>query len=479
MTNIAKSFFSALLILFTLPLVGQETWSLQRCVQHSQEANLTVLQARSNAKVAVVAERQAKTARLPNVSISSSLGQQFGRTIDPTTNQFVTTGITSNSMSLNAGMPLYGGGQINQSIKLARWNAQAAAADADQTANTVALQVAQAYLSILLAEEQRASADRRVGQSQRQLEATKKLVEAGTVPAADRFNVQAQIAREEQLAVQAHNNVELAYLNLKQLLQLEPDYDLRIEKPVVTIPADVNPENYSLQPVYAAALQSQPNVKASAFRVKSAEAGVALAKSQYLPSLSLFGGLSSFYSSQFLDFANGKLINTELSNPITVRVNNTDVTLQQYVSNYDFPKVAYTDQLDRNFGQSFGLQLNVPIYQNGAVRLKVERARLDIQNAQLQENQTRQQLKNDIQTSIANARAARKQLDAAQRTFDAMQAAFANTEKRHSLGAANTLELTTAKTNIDNAENDLITARYDYLFKLKILDFYQGKELRL
>ena len=99
-------------------------------------------------------------------------------------------------------------------------------------------------------------------------------------------------------------------------------------------------------------------------------------------------------------------------------------------------------------------------------------------NAQLQENQTRQQLKNDIQTAIANARSARKQLDAAQRTHEAMQAAFANTEKRHSLGAANTLELTTAKTNFDNAENDLITARYDYLFRLKILDFYQGKELR-
>ncbi|MFN0014783.1 MAG: TolC family protein [Saprospiraceae bacterium] len=479
MTNIAQSVFSALLLLFTIPLSGQEVWSLQRCVQHSQEANLTVLQARANAKVAVVAERQAKTARLPNISISTNLGQQFGRTIDPTTNQFVTSGITSNSMSLNAGMPLYSGGLINQSIKQARWNAQAAAADADQTANSIALQIAQAYLSILLAEEQRASADRRVGQSSRQLEATKKLIDAGTVPAADRFNVQAQIAREEQLAVQSNNNVELAYLNLKQLLQLEPDYDLRIERPAVTIPADVNPENYSLQPLYAAALQTQPNVKASGFRVKSAESGVALAKSEYMPTLSLFGSLNSFYSSQFLDFANGKFIGTSLGNPITFRINNVDASVQLYQDEFEYPKVAYTDQLDRNFGQSFGLQLSVPIYQNGRVRLNVERARLGILTAQLQENQTRQQLKNDIQTSIANARAARKQLDAAQRTFDAMQAAFANTEKRHSLGAANTLELTTAKTNIDNAENDLITARYDYLFKLKILDFYQGKELRL
>ncbi len=478
MTNIAKTALATLWIVFATPLFGQETWSLERCVLHAREANLSVQQARANAKVAVLAERQAKTSRLPNITLNSNLGEQFGRTIDPSTNQFVTSGIAFNSMSLSAGLPLIAGGQINSSIKQAHWSALAAGADAEQTANSLALQVAQAYLSILLAEEQLESADRRVVQSRRQLEATQKLIEAGTVPAADRFNVQAQLAREEQLAVQAQNNVDLNYLALKQLLQLEPDYDLRIERPAIIIPADVNPENYSLQPVYTAALETQPNVKAAAFRVKSAEAGVPLARADYFPTLSLFASLSSNYSSQFLDYANGRLIGTELSAPVNIRINDVDVAVQQYISNYEYQQLPYLKQLDQNFGQSIGVQLSIPIYQNGRVRLNVERARLGIVNAQLQETQTRQQLKNDIQTAIANARSARKQLDAAQRTHEAMQAAFANTEKRHSLGAANTLELTTAKTNFDNAENDLITARYDYLFRLKILDFYQGKELR-
>lgn len=479
MTNTYKIAFAILWVVLSTPLFGQEIWSLERCVLHAREANLTVQQARANAKVAVLAEQQAKTSRLPNITLNSNLGEQFGRTIDPSTNQFVTSGITFNSMSLSAGLPLIAGGQINSSIKQARWSALAAGADAEQTANTLALQVAQAYLSILLAEEQLESADRRVAQSRRQLEATQKLIEAGTAPAADRFNVQAQLAREEQLAVQARNNVDLTYLSLKQLLQLEPDYDLRIEHPAITIPADVNPENYTLQPVYATALETQPNVKAAAYRVKSAEAGVSLAKADYFPTLSFFASLSSNYSSQFLDFANGRLIGTELSDPVTIRIDNTDVNIQQYISNYEFPKLPYLKQLDQNFGQAIGLQLSIPIYQNGRVRLNVERARLGIVNAQLQENQTRQQLKNDIQTAIANARSARKQLDAAQRTYEAMQAAFNNVDKRHSLGAANSLELTTAKTNFDNAENDLINARYDYLFRLKILDFYQGKELRL
>lgn len=458
---------------------AQDVWTLERCITYAQDANFTAQQARANVKVAALTERQAKASRLPNVSASTNAGEQFGRTIDPTTNQFNTTGIGYNSMSLSASVPLFSGGQINHSIKQANWEAQAAIADAEQTTNTLALQVAQAYLNILLAEEQAESAGRRVAQSQRQLDVTQKLIDAGTVPAADKFNVLAQIAREEQAAVAARNSVDLAYLGLKQLMQLEPDYDLHIEHPVFEIPADVNPENYSLQPVYTTALETQPNVKAAEFRIKSAEEGIPLAKSAYYPTLTLFGSLSSNYSSQSLDFGHGVLKESKLSDPVFIRINDTDVPVQQYINIYDYPKTPYFKQVDQNFGQGVGVQIHIPIYQNGRIRLNVERARLGLLNAQLQQNQTHQQLKNDIQTAIANARSARQQLDAAQKTFESMQAAFSNTEKRHNLGAVNTLELTTAKTNLDNSENDVIVARYDYLFKLKILDFYQGKALRL
>jgi len=162
-----------------------------------------------------------------------------------------------------------------------------------------------------------------------------------------------------------------------------------------------------------------------------------------------------------------------------VRVNDQDVNIQQYVDIYDYPRLSYLDQIDQNFGQGLGLNINIPIYQNGRVRLSVERARLNLINSQLQQNQTQQQLKNDIQTAIANARAARRQLEAAQRTFDATKIAFENIEKRHQLGAVNTLDLTTARNNLDIAENDLSVAKYDYLFKLKILDFYEGKPIKL
>ena len=480
MKQLIQTACAALLLSAATLVQAQETWSLERCVIYAQDANLTVRQARANVKVGLLAEKQAKAARYPNISANTSFGEQFGRTIDPTTNQFNTTGIGFNRLSLDASVPLFAGGQIHHNIKQSAWNARAAEADASQSANTLALQVAQAYLNILLAEEQLESAQRRVEQSERQLNVTQKLIDAGTVPAADRFNILAQIARDEQGVVAAQNSVDLAYLSLKQFMQLEPDYDLRIERPEFEIPADVNPENYKLSEVYADALNTQPNVKAADFRIKSAEEGIAVAKSAYFPSLVLFGSLTSNYSTRSLDFQNGTYLRDELTDPVTLVINGSDeVTIQQKIQVYDYPRTPYFTQLDQNFGQGFGVQLQIPIYQNGSTRLNVERARLGVINARLQENQVQQQLKNDIQTAIANARSARKQLDAAQKTFDAMQAAFNNTEKRHSLGAINALELTTAKTNLDTAENDLIVARYDYLFKLKILDFYQGKELRL
>ena len=458
---------------------AQEVWSLERCIQYAFENNLTVKQAEANVKTTLLTERQAKASRLPNVSASFNAGEQFGRTIDPTSNQFNNVATGYNSIGVSAGVSLFNGGLIHHTVRQANWDTQAAEADAEQTTNTLALQVAQAYLNILLFEEQEKNAQKRVKQSTEQLSQTQKLIDAGTLPNADKYNILAQQAQGEQAAVQAQNSVELAYLSLKQLLQLEPDYDLQIEHPAIAIPADAAPESLTLTPLYGTALGTQPNVRAADFRIKSAEEGIYLARSAYWPTVSFFANLSSNYSTQLLDFQNGTFVGQELTPPVIVRVNDQDVTIQQYIDKYEYSKVPYFEQMDQNFGQGVGLNISIPIYQNGRTRLNVERARLGVINAQLQQNQVRQQLKNDLQTAIANARAARKQLDAAQKTFDATKIAFENTEKRHALGAVNTLDLTTAKNNLDIAENDLSVARYDYLFKLKILDFYEGKPLTL
>jgi len=472
---------SVLALVFLVPFLStaQDSWTLQRCVAYALDNNLTVAQAKANVKISLLAQQQSKTSRLPNVSANIDAGEQFGRTIDPTTNQFSTTGIGFNSMSINAGANVFNGGLVHHSIKQSGWDLKAAEADAEQSGNALSLQVAQAYLTILLNEERLENAKRRVTQSQTQLTNTMKLIEAGSVPPAEKYTVQARIASDEQAQVVAQNDVDLSYLSLKQLLQMEPDFDLRIERPAVVIPADANPEGTVLTPVYDIALGTQPNIRAADFRIKSAEESIAIARAAYFPTISLFANLRSNYSSRFPDFDRAVITGQRLSSPQTVRINNQDITIQSYEPIIEIPTVRYFNQIDRNFGQGVGVSMNIPIYQNGRTRLTVERARLSVMNAQLQSTQNRQQLKNDIQTAIANARSAKLQLGAAEKTLAANQIAYQNTEKRHSLGAVNTLELTTAKTNLDNSENDTTLARYNYLFRLKILDFYQGKQLSL
>jgi len=463
----------------SLPLHTQEVWSLEKCIAHAQDANLTIKQAQANVRTNLLAEQQAKTARLPNVSASGSLGRQFGRTVDPTTNQFNNTGINYNSFGLNAGISLFNGGQIHQQVAQAGYDLKAAEADAENTILSLNLQIAQAYLTVLLNEEQLESAQKRVEQSRRQLVVTQKLVDAGSVPMADRYNVDAQIARDEQLTITAVNNLELAYLNLKQLLQLEPDYPLEVEHPAFNLPADANPEVQTLLAVYNVAETAQPVVQAADYRVESAKVGVKVAQSAYWPSLSAFGNLNTNYSSQFQQAVFTGNVTTGEPQFVQIAGQPDPVEIAFLQPEFILERVPYLEQLDQNFGQGIGLNLNVPIYQNGRTKLNVERARLNVVNAELQSTQARQQLKNDIQTAIANARASKRQVDAAEKSYQSFKTVYENTEKRHTLGASNTLDLTTAKTNMDTAENDMLVARYDYLFRLKILDFYLGKPLTL
>jgi outer membrane protein len=473
---------SLLLLACLLPLGlrAQEVWSLERCVRHALDNNITIKQAQANVRTSQIAEKQAKSARLPNADASVNYGKQFGLNINPVTNALSDVNLGASNLQLSAGLPLFNGGRLHHGLKQSGWDLKAAQADAENTQNTLALQVAQAYLSVLQTEEQLENTRRRVVQSEQQLRNTDKLIEAGTTPLADRYNLQAQIARDEQAAVVSQNNVDLAYLTLKLRLQLEPDYDLRVEQPAIVIPPDFNPEANTLSNVYTTALNTQPGVRSAEFRIKSAETGIQVAKSQYYPSVSLFANLNSRYSSVFR-LAERTVVDVEP--PVPVRINGVPTTLQfigqEIERGVNFQKVGYFDQLNFNFGQSIGIGAQIPLYQNNRIRLSVERARLNLLTAQMQDVQTKQQLKNDIQTAIANAKAGKRQLEATQKTYDFMKLAYENMVKRHALGAVNGFDLTTAKNNMDNSENDLVVAKYDYLFRLKILDFYLGKPLIL
>ncbi len=466
-----------LLLFSLLSAIGQaqETWSLQRCIEYARDNSLFLKQAQYGIDLAQLTDKQNRLARLPSVSGSASGGLQFGRTIDPTTNTFDNQQISFNSFGLNAGVALYSGGRIRNTIRQGEVELKAAQQDAAAAFNDIALNIATVYLQILMSEEQLVSANQRLELSQQQLDYTDKLIQAGSLPANDRLDVLAQIANDEQAIVQARNAIDINYVNLLGLMQLDPGVEIQIEKPQVTIPADANPEEMTFREVYTTALGTQPQIRAAELRMESAEYGVNLARAGMLPTLSIFGGIDTRWSSvsQVVDQVTSKFVSQ------TVRINGVDVEVQFPSQDVTLKDNPYFDQLNQNFGQNVGLSLQVPIYSNGLNRINIERAQVNILNARVQSDQVKQDLKNNVQQAIANARAGRRTLESAQKAENASKIAFENAEKRFRLGAINNLELLTARNTYDIAQTNLITAKYDYLFRLKILDFYLGREIKL
>ena len=470
------------MMLLTFKVSAQEVWSLEKCISTAQENNKTIKQSQISVKNAQLINKQDRFSMYPTVNASSNLGFNFGRSVNPATYQFENINTRYNGINVNAGVVLYNGGRIQNQIKQSGVDIQAAQADLEQVAQNVSLQVAQAYLQILLNEEQLSNAKKKGQTTLSQLDRIEKQIKAGSLAPNARFDLAAQAARDEQSIVTASNNVELSYLNLKNLLELAPDKDMKIEVPSVVIPSDVNPDGYSFRMVYNQALGNQPQIRAGESRIKSAEIGVKIAQAALLPSLSMSANLNSNFSSTIKDYTKA----TSATVPYTLAGNATiggqtvpvSFTTSQTVIT-DAPKKPYFSQIGDNFGQGLGLNLQIPIWDGYQRRTTIERQQLAVDNQTIALDRTKQQLKSDVQNAIASARAARKQYEAAQKTYDAQKSAFESTEKRFQIGAANGFEFTQARFQLDTAERDVVTAKYDYLFRVKIVEFYEGKKLTL
>ncbi len=454
---------------------SQEIWNLQRCIEHATKNSLSVKQAQTRIRDAELLLQQNQRSWLPSANASTNAGYNFGRTIDPTSNSFLNRSIGFNSLSLNASAPLYTGGQISNGIKQGQLNAEAAKLDASTTANNLSLDVAIAYLNILLSEEQLTTALKRLDLSKAQLDQTDRLIEAGSRPRNDRLNLVSQVALDQQTVIEGENTVINNYLVLSQLMLLPPGERIQIEKVEVTVPTDLNPDDYKMLDIYNTALNTQPQIQAGDKRLASAQVAVEAAKASMRPRLSIFGTLSANASTQY------KTINGYESTRIqqTAFINGTQV-------NFEIPQnipiltgQKYVDQLNSTFGQSVGISLQIPIYNNDRFRIGVERSRLNVINTEITNQQLRQTLSSNVQRSITNARGSRRSLEAATAAEEASRVAYTAAQERYAIGAANSFDLSNARLNLDRAQIDLIRAKYQYVFNIKQVEFYQGKPLTL
>ena len=455
-------------------------WSLEECIQYAWDNNLTIRTNQLNKVTNEVALKESKFAMLPSLSAGGSVGKSFGRTIDPVSNSFISRDVLSSGIQAQSSVTIYRGGILKNTIKRNELNLQASEFDLEDSKNDVGLTVATNFLNVLLNKEQLQNARYQLQISTDQLERTKKLVEAGSLPLTNQLDLESQKASNEVSVVNAENNLNIAILNLKQSMQMAADEPLDIEAPVIDV-SDISTGLQSSGEIYQVALSNQPDIKSADLNIKSSDLGIEVAKGAFYPTLSLNGSISTNYSDQAVQFLGSETV-TIPGSPIGV-VQGTGQTVVSNTSTTDVPIVSedysLMDQFNDNLGQSISLSLSVPIFSRYSNRASLQRAKINKQRAEITALNTRNTLRQNIESSYNNALASLKSYEATQKRVASLEESFRATEQRYNLGDANFVDYQVASNNLFAARADLVRTKYEYIFRVKILDFYLGNPITL
>lgn len=468
-----------LLFLFLLSglMSAQEKWSLERCIREALDKSLTVRQAELLKEGYEIEAKRLRMERYPNLNANSNLGVSFGRVINPVTNDFETENSFYQSVGLSSSINVFNGLRLNNSIRQNEFLNSASTEDIRQTENDLALNVALAYLNVLFAYENLEIAEARVELSRKQLVHIEKLIEGGSLPENDKYDILSQIAIDEQGIITAQNNIDINMLALKQQMLMEADYPLQIERPEVDLNEVEALENQSFEAVYTAALSSQPQVRAAELREEAEELNVDIAKSYMLPSLSIGGNLGSNWSDLAKE-PSGYIITQIPQSGVFINGMLADFAIESEIPT-GLSSIPYVRQLDNNIGYGVGLSLSIPIFNNYSGRAGVENAKIGVLNSKISTDLVKQNLKTSIQNALASARASRKSLEAAEASAVAARISMQNAERLSELGSINNFEYLSARNRADSAELNLLIARYDYFFQVKVIEYYMGRGIRL
>ncbi len=490
MYRVRHTFYCVLfLLILTKTTVAQEaarTWSLQETVQYALEHNITIKQNELNQRLAKLTFRQSQLSQLPSISGNSMYGRSYGRSVDPTSNQFVDgTSYDFLSLSANADVLVFGWFQRRNTIAQNKFSLAAANADLEQLRNDVSLNVATGYLRALLAKAQVTINEKQVGLSQAQLTQTRKFAEAGRVPELNVAQLESQLASDSSNLITAITNYNAAILDIKALLNLDFEEPYDVDAPNIPIDGmEINIASVTPEEVYHTSLQYFGNVRSSINKYKAAKKGYAAAKGTLYPRFSIGGQLGSNWSSNVKEFTGFTPTGTSPTGnfvPINVPALNVDTLLPVYQPTGSFTtrNVPLQQQLDNNFRQTLTLNLSVPLFNGWQTQTAVKQAKINMLTAELNKYQTELQLKQDVYKAHNDAKNALQKYYAAEKAARAAQRAYNFAEKRYELGLTNTVEYLTTQNNLFAADANLASAKYDLIFKLKVIDYYLGKEIKL
>jgi outer membrane protein len=415
-------------------------WTLPKCIDYAMQKNISIQEKVLSNETNRVNANQAKASRFP--SLNASVSQNFGwnKQLDMYNEYGSLTGSNGTSYSINSNIKLYNGFKISNSIKQAEISYKAGSLDVDAMKEAISLSVMDAYLQVLYSEELVKNSQKQIESTSEQLNLSDERLKLGAIAKSDYLQVKSELANENLTLANALNQLAINRLALMQLMELTVTDSFAIQHPDFSIPQNLN-TGFKADSIYNIALGIKPQIKSSALNKQIAELDVSIARAGYQPTLSLSGGLSTGYLSGM--------------------------------------GLAYDYQVKNKINPTVGLSLSIPIYQNRQVRSNVAIAKISTSSAELQEINTKNQLRKSIEQACVNVKSAVIKYQASSEKFNSAQESYKVVQEKFVQGLLNSVDYLIQKTNLITAESELLQAKYNLVFSKKILDFYTGIPLSL
>ena len=416
-------------------------WTLDKCIEYAIENNIPVRQSDIAAQNRDVDYNSARSNRLPGLSAGASQSWSFGRSITAD-NTYANTNTASTSFSLGTDVTLFAGRRLTGNIQIAELSLEAAKSDLERIKDDIRVQVAQSFIQIVYNRSILDVALNQVSIDSMQVERLSALAAIGKASSAEVASQKATLAQSRLSVTQAENNLRLSILTLTQLLELPSPEGFDIIRPDTEQLEFAIPDNP--ETIYAQALDIKPSIKTEEIRLEQANKNITVAKSGFYPTLSLSAGAGT-----------------------------------NYYTSSNRPSDSFGSQLNNNFNQHIGLNLNIPIFSRNSNRNSVRSARLNLMNQELQLDNVKKQLYKEIQQAYYNAVASRSRYDSSREVEASAQESFDLVQAKYESGKANITEFNESKNRLVTAQADVIKYRYEYLFNTALLEFYRNSSFEL
>lgn len=470
-----KSIIIVLLLFGVFSQAQSKKWTLKECVQYALENNISVKQSALDIELAEVDKLTAKGNFLPSLNAGAGVSENTGLSFNPVTNNAQTTTFLSASGNINIGYTLFDGLRNIRQLQRADISKLASQYRLDKMKDDISLFVANGYLTVILNKANLEVLKSQNDVTKEQIERTQELVDAGSLPRGDLLEIKATDASEQQQIINAENNIQISLISLAQLLLIKDYANFDIEDEGYNI-VDDGVSSRDVSEIIASAKENRNEIKIAEQNVELAQIDLRITKGANLPTLSAFFGYNTRYAN-----TPGFIQQVDPDNPtISQQIGTVDGTGQAVIGTFPntFPvEVAadpFIDQLYQNDGIGYGLQLNIPIFNGFNTRGNIQRSRINLENSKFQLEQAELDLESTVYQAYVDAKGALKSYEAAQLSLESQELAYDYAKERYNVGLTNAFDFSQSKLRYDNSRIELNRAKYDYIFKLKVLELYFG-----